>query len=302
MHYKVSIIIPNRNGAELLQKNLPFVLAAVGGSEIIVVDDASTDASVDFLVKKFPTVKIIKKTHNDGFASSVNMGVREAVGEIVVLLNTDVRPEKDFLTPLLKHFDTPSVFAVGCIENSIEEKITVFRGRGEAKWEKGFFIHSRGKVDTTITAWVSGGSGAFRKSIWEKLGGMDEIFSPFYWEDIDLSYRALKSGYGLVFEPKSVVTHEHAKGAIKQGYSSLQVNIIAYRNQFLFIWKNLSNVHLWLAHLIWTPIRIVQAIIRRDAAMVVGFVWAFVYIPHVLVSRIRYCQICRIDDLSVPLQ
>lgn len=275
MHYKVSIIIPNRNGAELLQKNLPFVLDAAGGNEIIVVDDASTDASLDLLGKKFPSVKVIKKTHNDGFASSVNMGVREASGEIVVLLNTDVRPEKDFLAPLVKHFSDPSVFAVGCLEKSLEGGKTVLRGRGEAKWEKGFYIHWRGEVDKTTTAWVSGGSSAFRKSIWEKLGGMDRIYDPFYWEDIDLSYRALKAGYRILFEPKSVVVHEHEIGAIKREYSAIRVKIIAYRNQFLFIWKNLSGLNMVLAHAIWTPVRLLQALLRGDVSMLIGYIWAF---------------------------
>lgn len=275
MHYKVSIIIPNRNGAELLQKNLPFVLDAAGGNEIIVVDDASTDASLDLLGKKFPSVKVIKKMHNDGFASSVNMGVREVSGEIVVLLNTDVRPEKDFLAPLVKHFSDPSVFAVGCLEKSLEGGKTVLRGRGEAKWEKGFYIHWRGEVDKTTTAWVSGGSSAFRKSIWEKLGGMDRIYDPFYWEDIDLSYRALKAGYRILFEPKSVVVHEHEIGAIKREYSAIRVKIIAYRNQFLFIWKNLSGLNMVLAHAIWAPVRLLQALLRGDVSMLIGYIWAF---------------------------
>lgn len=248
---------------------------AAGGNEIIVVDDASTDASLDLLGKKFSSVRVVKKAHNDGFASSVNMGVREAKGEIVVLLNTDVRPEKGFLAPLVKHFNDPSVFAVGCLEKSLEDGKTVLRGRGEAKWEKGFYIHWRGEVDKTTTAWVSGGSSAFRKSIWEKLGGMDRIYDPFYWEDIDLSYRALKAGYRILFEPKSVVVHEHEIGAIKRKYSAIRVKIIAYRNQFLFIWNNLSGFNMVLAHAIWTPIRLLQALLRGDVSMLIGYIWAF---------------------------
>lgn len=302
MHYKVSIIIPNRNGAELLQKNLPFVLDAAGGNEIIVVDDASTDASLDLLSKKFPSVKVIKKTHNDGFASSVNMGVREATGEIVVLLNTDVRPEKDFLAPLVKHFSDPSVFAVGCLEKSIEGGHTVLRGRGEAKWEKGFYIHWRGEVDKTTTAWVSGGSSAFRKSIWEKLGGMDTMYNPFYWEDIDFSYCAMKSGFTVLFEPKSVVVHEHETGAIKREYPILYVKIIAYRNQFLFVWKNLSDAEILLAHVIWTSIRLIQSMFRGDIAMLMGYVWAVLRVPRALASRVRVRRFWILKDLAVRLE
>lgn len=281
----VSIIIPNRNGVRLLQKNLPSVLAAAKAAEVIVVDDASTDESVAILEKKFPSVGVIRKSHHDGFASTVNVGVREATGEIVILLNTDVRPQKDFLPPLIKHFNDQTIFAVGCLEKSREGNNFVLRGRGEARWEKGFFIHSRGEVDKTTTAWVAGGSGAFRKSIWEKLGGMDAIYDPFYWEDIDLSYRAVKEGYSVLFEPDSVVVHEHDAGVIKNEYSDWQVKTIAYRNQLLFIWKNVSSLSAMFAHVFWTPIRLLQAVFRGDTWMIAGYLWAIWYVPRILVSR-----------------
>ena len=218
----ISIIIPNYNGAELLKKNLPKVTDAISNYkesiEIIVVDDCSTDSSMEIL-KKLNGIRIIRNERNLGFSSTVNNGVRNASGEIVVLLNTDVKPEKEFLIPLLNHFNDEKIFAVGCKDKSIENGKTVLRGRGVGMWKKGFLIHSRGEVDKNTTLWVSGGSGAFKKSIWEKLGGFDELYSPFYWEDIDLSYRAIKSGYKILFEPKSVVIHEHQKGAIKRKYS-----------------------------------------------------------------------------------
>lgn len=283
---KVSIIIPNRNGADLLQKNLPSVFVAARGAEVIVVDDASTDDSLELLKNTFPSVHVVRKVRHAGYASTVNAGVREAVGDVVVLLNSDVRAETDFLKPLIKHFDDPSVFAVGCLEKSREKDNIVLRGRGEAKWEKGFFIHWRGEVDQATTAWVSGGSGAFGKSIWEKLGGMDTMYDPFYWEDIDLSYTAIKAGYRILFEPKSVVVHEHETGAIKQAYSDGFVNTIAYRNQFLFIWKNASDPKILLAHAVWTPMRLMQAVIRGDIRMIAGYLWALTKVPAVLVSRI----------------
>lgn len=270
----ISIVIPNRNGARLLAKNLPSVLIAAKGAEVIVVDDASTDSSVELVKNEFPSVRIVTKTRHEGFASTVNTGVRQARGDIAVLLNTDVRPQKDFLAPLLKHFDDPTVFAVGCMDKSVENGETILRGRGEAKWEKGFFIHWRGEVNKATTAWVAGGSGAFRKSIWEKLGGMDTRFNPFYWEDIDLSYRAVKAGYRTLFEPASVVIHEHETGAIKREYTRWQVSVIAYRNQFLFIWKHIPGPNVLVAHAVWTPIRLLQATVRGDFSMIVGYLLA----------------------------
>ena len=101
----ISIVIPNYNGEKLLEKNLPKVLEAVssykkGKVEIIIVDDASTDNSLDLVKDK--NVVILKNEKNLGFSSTVNIGVRESMGDIVVLFNTDVYPHKNFLEPLLK--------------------------------------------------------------------------------------------------------------------------------------------------------------------------------------------------------
>lgn len=292
-----SIVIPNWNGAHLLSKNLPAVLAACPDCEIIVADDASTDTSLSILRKNFPNVIIVANQLQHGFSSNVNSGVARATGEVVVLLNTDVRPEKDFLAPLLAHFQNASVFGVGCLEKSYEASSIVSRGRGQAKWEKGYFIHNRGEVDRSDTAWVSGGSSAFRKDMWNRLGGMDTMFNPFYWEDIDLSYRAQKAGWTVLFEPKSVVGHFHDEGKIKTSYSAGLVKRIVYRNQFIFIWKNISNVRLCIAHAFWTPIRLLQSIVHGDIYMIQGYVWALWMIPLILKCRHRASQLWYKDDL-----
>ncbi len=284
-HLRVSIVIPNWNGVFLMEKHLPKVIAAAGNAEVIVSDDASVDGSVEWLHKHFPRVKVVVNRKRQGFAGNVNCGVAAATGDIVVLLNTDVEPEKEFLAPLLVHFAEAKVFAVGCLEKSFDSGGVVLRGRGIARWTKGFFIHSRGEVNKTDTAWVSGGSGAFRKKIWDELGGMDTLYNPFYWEDIDLSYRALKAGYKLVFEPKSIIRHYHEQGKIKSEFSPDEVKRIAYRNQFTFVWKNLSDRSLMLMHSLFIPIRLVKAVLRGDFAMVKGYALALMRLGHILASR-----------------
>lgn len=284
----VSITIPNYNGETLLKKNLPKVIAAaeyykkqtIHDIEIIVVDDCSDNQSVLVIKQLFPEVIVLQNEKNLGFALTVNKGVKKANGEIVVLLNSDVAPEKDFLMPLMHHFEDKKVFAVGCMDKSIEGSKIVLRGRGIGYWHKGFLMHKRGEVDKTDTLWVNGGSGAFRKSLWEKLGGFDPLYKPFYWEDIDLSYRALKSGYKLIFEPKSIVIHEHEKGAIKQQYSPTEIKKIAYRNQFLFVWKNVTDVSLQFSHFFWLPYHFMKAIFSSDSAFFAGFFAAIIRFPQ----------------------
>lgn len=295
----VSIVLPNWNGAHLMRKHLPHVLAAAPGAEVIVADDASSDDSLAVLKREFPSVRVVASQVRHGFAGNVNRGVASARGDIVVLLNTDVRPTKGFLAPLVKHFSDRRVFAVGCLEESHDPGEIVLRGRGEARWEKGFFIHTKGNVKGRDTAWVSGGSGAYSRSLWNTLGGMNELFNPFYWEDIDLSYRARKAGYRLVFEPKARVGHFHEEGKIKSEYTPQDVKRIAYRNQFIFIWKNLSDPQVMLAHCVWTPIRLVQAIVRGDVFMWLGYAGAVVRLPKILSSRINESRHWKTSDRAI---
>lgn len=297
--FSVSIVLPNWNGAHLLEKNLPSVIAAAPHAEIIVSDDASVDGSVGLLREKFPQVAVVENTTRQGFAGNVNSGVSRSTGDIVVLLNTDVRPEPGFLSPLLSWFSDPTVAAVGCLEQSHEARGIVLRGRGIAKWERGYFIHSRGETDVQDTAWVSGGSSAYRRSVWEKLGGMDAIYNPFYWEDIDLSYQILKSGYRIGFERKSVVGHFHEEGKIKTAYTPDDVKRIVYRNQYIFLWKNISDLPLLISHCVWTPVRLCQAVVRGDWPMILGYLMAIGTVPAILKSRMRARRHWRRNDADI---
>lgn len=292
----ISIVIPNYNGKNLLEKNLPKVIDALknyknGFWEIIIVDDCSIDESVSFIENfksQASSLKLIINEKNMGFSSTVNKGVSAATGEIIILLNTDVYPQNDFLNPLLSHFKDLKVFAVGCMDKSIEGDKTILRGRGLGSWQRGFLVHKKGEVDKKNTLWVSAGSGAFRKSIWDKLGGLNTLYNPFYYEDIDLSYRALKSGYKVVFAPESVVIHEHEKGSIKSQYSDTSIKRIAYRNQFIFVWENATDLGLKCQHAVWLLPHFLKAIGRMDKQFILGFFDALILLPKVIKSSLSY--------------
>jgi GT2 family glycosyltransferase len=294
--YSVSVVIPNRNGKVLLEKNLPYVLRAAPHAEIIIADDASDDGSVSFIRSVYPKIKITENKHQLGFAGNVNKGVSKSAGDIVVLLNSDVVPQEFFLKPLLAVFSDPLVAAAGCLEKSHDPQGVVHRGRGVAKWEKGYFIHARGEVNKTNTLWVSGGSSAFRKKVWDELGGMDTLYNPFYWEDIDLSYRIQKAGYTICFVRESVVDHYHQEGNIQTVYSPNDIKRIVYRNQYIFHWKNISDISIALAHIVWTPYKLLQALIHGDQLMIEGFLMAILLIPGIFVHRIQQKKYWHVTD------
>jgi len=300
---RFSIVIPNWNGEELLKKNLPAVLRT-GADEVIVVDDGSTDGSGEFLrdieLKRYRNIeknkkskflnlyssaplKVIFNKKNLGFAAAVNKGVKAAKGEIVVLLNNDVVPEEKFLKPLEEDFKDPKVFAISLGEPQWSW--------AKGKWIKGFIEHEPGEKTKAphISFWASGGSGAFRKEIWEKLGGMDELYHPFYWEDVDLSYRAWKRGYKVIWDPRVVVYHKH-EGTISR-FSKKYVNLIAERNRLLFIWKNITSPKMILEHKFWL---IKKLLINQGYWQ--PFLMALVKFPFVLKQKLKEYREEKVKD------
>lgn len=288
----VSIIIPTYNGQKLLQKHLPDVIAAMRtGDELIIVDDASTDLSVSWLQREFDLessscmlsdvacyqgraqgkmVRVLVNTKNQRFASSCNRGALVASSDILVLLNNDVSPEKDFLHALIPHFDDPLVFGVGCLEKASSEGNREY-GKAEAHFERGFYVHNRAESQTTggHTAWVAGGSGAFRSVMWKKLGGFDLDFKPAYGEDIDLSFRAQQHGWKTLFEPDSVVYHVH-ESTNDSVFGQHKIEIMSYKNAILFMWKNTRGTIL-LSHILWLPYHLVVTTLRSKGRFLIGF-------------------------------
>lgn len=247
-----------------------------------MVDDASNDGSQDLIKKEFKKIKLITNKKNLGFGKTVNLGVEESSGDLVLLLNSDVSPRKDCLKAAITHFKDQKVFAVGLTDFSHENGKVIKRGRGGGSFKKGFLNHYKDEITSGETFWVSGGSGLFVKKLFLDLGGFDPVYAPFYWEDIDLSFRARLLGYICLFEPNSKVDHYHEEGAIKKTKRAFEIKTISYRNQFIFVWKNISDPLLILEHLVYLPYHFVKALAQKDGAFFLGFAKALAKIPQIV--------------------
>jgi len=248
----VSIVITCWNGKELLKKNLPEVIQASQNPknkivEIIVVDDGSIDNSAEFLENAYPQVKVVRNEQNLGYGAACNSGVGRAKADLVAILNTDVVPKKDFLVPALTHFKDEKVFAVSFNESKY--------GPGKLVWKKGFLEIESTEVpqETSLTDWPNGGSSVFQKSVWQRLGGMDKLFLPFYFEDIDLGIRSRQAGFKCLWEPRAKVEHKHESTInpqnLKKYHFKRNIDLIKQRNHLLLTWRNLDSFKLFVSHL-----------------------------------------------------
>jgi GT2 family glycosyltransferase/glycosyltransferase involved in cell wall biosynthesis len=301
-----SVVIPNWNGKELLQKYLPSVAAAMEGNpenEIIVVDNGSTDGSADFVRAAFPGVKLLALPVNRGFGGGSNAGFRAAKNQVVVLLNNDMRVAPDFLAPLLEGFRDPLVFAVSCqIFFSDPARVREETGLTQGWWQDGG-LRVRHRIDEAIGGlypcfYGGGGSCAFDRAKFLELGGFDRLLEPFYLEDTDLGYMAWKRGWKVFYQPRSVVYHEH-RGTIGKRFRDQQIQAVLKTNFLLFCWK---NIHQWgklAQHFPFAWAGAVLSVVFGDVAgrpNPVALWRAFLRLPRAARARWRARGLSRVSD------
>ena len=302
----VSVVIPNWNGRDLLEKNLPSILAAFGSNskhELIVVDNASTDGSVEFLREAFPDVTVLGLDENLGFGGGSNAGIRAACNDVVFLLNNDMRLAPDSIDPLLDGFRDPRVFAVTSqIYFSDPDKRREETGLTQGQWLEGQ-LRVDHRIDPHVdelfpTFYAGGGSSAFDRRKFLELGGFDPLMEPFYYEDTDVSYGSWKRGWVILYEPRSVVYHDH-RGTIGKHFSEAYIQSVLQKNRLLFVWKNihewrrLAGHFGWLFVGLWTRTLFGPGLTRPTPR---GFLRAAKQILPTLRARRRARRLSVIDD------
>ena len=246
---EVSIVIPNYNGKHFLKDCLESVFAQnIEDQEVIVVDNGSTDGSLEYL-KTFPLVRVIELDKNYGFCHAVNVGILAAESEYVILLNNDTEVEENFAAELLAAIKSDEhIF-------SCSSKMVQFQNRelmddaGDYYCALGwaFARGKNGNIDrycesADIFA-ACAGAAVYRKKVFEKLGYFDEQHFA-YLEDIDVGYRARIHGYRNVYAPKAVVYHV-GSGFSGSTHNAFKVKLSA-RNSVYLAYKNMPFLQILL--------------------------------------------------------
>ena len=235
----ISVIIPSFNGYKLLKEYLPYTFDVVSHSrsvsdfEIIVIDDASTDETVAYInTLDIPNLILIVNDVNSGFSKTINKGIARAKMDYCLLLNNDMELPTDFFEQTLPLFSDDSVFGV-CTEIRDRAGERIIEGR-----KLPFFKHHELRYHETIDAqngntfYLCGGNAVVDTRKIQNLNGFNELFAPFYFEDLDLSLRAWRKGWKCLYINSTYCKHTPSS-TIRKENDNLYVNKIFVRNRML---------------------------------------------------------------------
>jgi GT2 family glycosyltransferase len=287
---RASVIVVNYNGRMRLGRCLYSLLEDRQEYEVILVDNASTDGSVDYVEQFFPKVQVIRNETNRGFGQGNNAGVRRARGKYLAFLSPDTAVEPGWLEALIAALETDPQAGLAtsqillladpgrintCGNDVHYTGLTLCRGMG---MDRSAF------ADLTEVTAVSGSAFATRREIFEALGGFDETFF-LYMEDTDLSWRARLGGYRCLYVPQSIVFHDYSLrfGPRKTFYQE--------RNRYLLLLKSLR----WRTLLVLLPALLLAEAVtwgfallrdrRRLANKLQAYTWVVQHWGKIMASR-----------------
>jgi hypothetical protein len=297
----VSIVILNYNGAGYLEKFLPSVLATqYENFEVVVADNASSDNSIKLLKEKFPTVKIITNSTNEGFAGGYNWALQKVKANYYVLLNSDVAVDPHWIKPMVKLLESDKTIAA-CqpkILSFTNKEIFEYAGAAGGWIDSLGYPFSRGRVfdvcekdnkqyDTAEPIfWATGACMMIRSELFHSMHGFDASFFA-HQEEIDLCWRLQLAGYKIYACPQSAVYHVGA-GTLPRGGRKVFLN---FRNNLIMLTKNLP-----LTSLIWKlptrfsldAISAYKGLLSGDSSFFFAIAKAhFAYMAYILSGKLK---------------
>lgn len=249
--YRLSIITINYNGlkdtCELIDS-----ITFKNDTEVIVVDNASQNQEADIISKRFPQVKVIKSNQNLGFAGGNNLGIKEAKGRYILLINNDTYFKEFNLKPLIKRLESSEKIGIVCPKlrfawgnNPIQfagytplSNITL---RNKAI---GFGENDKGQYDTAHPSpYAHGAAMLIKREAIEKVGLMPECFF-LYYEEIDWSMMFTRAGYEIWYDPTCTVYHKESQTT---GQNSPLRTYYITRNRLLLVKRNYKGINKYLS-------------------------------------------------------
>ena len=294
----ISVIIPVYKNTKLFLDNLKKNIEFLKDCEILIINDnpeQSLKKEIEAFKKK--NIFLIENKKNLGFGRSVNLGAKYAKGDYLFLLNTDVvLTNKNYLYAV-KHFKkNPNLFAVSFAQLEKNDQII---GKNVVYFKDGLFHHQKANnLNFGENAWAEGGACLIDKKKFKSLRGFDELYSPFYWEDVDLSYRAWKAGFKIFFDPKILVEHHH-QSTISKYFDENKIKTTAYRNQLIFTLKNSTDLDLIAKFIFFFFKRLIKSVTTFDLLYFKAATAFISKIPLIIIKKIFDIKIYKISDKTI---
>ena len=256
LEYNISIITINYNGlkdtCELIE-SIPFN----ENLEVIVVDNASQQDEASIIQNKYPQVKVIKSTNNLGFAGGNNLGIKEAKGKYIFLVNNDTVFKEFNLQPLIDRLESSSKIGVVCPKIRFAWGNNPIQFTGYTPLSKimirnqaiGFGEDDHGQYNTAHrTPYAHGAAMLIKREAIEKVGLMPECYF-LYYEELDWSMMFTRAGYEIWYEPACTIYHKESQST---GQNSPLRTYYITRNRLLLVKRNWHGLYKWLAYIYLT--------------------------------------------------
>lgn len=292
---QVTVILINWNSGKMIGQALRSLQQQTYRKfDVLAVDNASSDDSVQYIQDEFPAVAILKLEENYGFAGGVNRAVAHVVTPYFALLNTDAVADKNWLAELITVIEERDDLVVVTAKALLSDgKHIDAAGDMMSRWGVAY-PRGRGEIDDGQYDQAdrifsgTGGYSLYRLSVWKKLGGFDERFF-MYYEDVDYCYRARLGGYTVGFAPRAKIIHEVGTSSQKRGRNFSRKYVL--RNASLVYWKNTPRQIIWrtLWRFVIANSYMILAALKAGAFMEIA--WAYwqliVLVPYIMRARRR---------------
>ena len=311
----VSIIIPNYNGGDLLYNciNSIYENISIKDFEIIVVDNGSTDNSINRVKSNFQNVEIISSNSNLGYSGGCNLGATHASGKYLLFLNNDTEHSNEWIEKLVHFLDSNSKIAAvqPKILNIHNKKLFDYAGGAGGFIDKFCFPFVQGRIFHTLEEdhnqynnpsrifWASGAAFMIRSNIFKTLEGFDKVYFS-YMEEIDLCWRAQAMGYKIYSVPDSFVYH-YGKQTIKE--NTIKSHYLNHRNSWILFFKNSFTFNygiLIIQRLVLDWMALAYSVmtldIRRFFAILFAQIWILFFSGKIIKIR-RDNQITQLDNI-----
>jgi GT2 family glycosyltransferase len=302
---RISVVVVNWNGAA----HLPACLNALRKQtyrqfEIIVADNASHDESLSLLARDYPEVKVVALPENRGFTGGNNAGIRAARGEFIILLNNDTEADPHWLEEVLAAFERHPEAGLVASKMKLFDRRDTFHTTGDfyrldgLPGNRGVWEIDRGQYDREEVVFSAcGGSAAYRQSMLDQIGLLDEDF--FYsCEDIDLAWRAQLAGWKCVYAPKAIVYHKLSAtggGVTASFYDGRNFIYVIAKDYPSSLWKIHRGV---IIRKQWSLFTEALRAWRGEAARarLRGMISGLLHLPQLLRKRRRIQATRKVDD------